>query len=159
MTLPVHHRHSRPMERMFPSAGWGEPIPAEFDELFERMNRLLGSAAATPTATRAWAPLADMHEKDDAYVVEAELPGISREDIDVEITERELNISGEYKEREREGVLRRGTRRTGGFEYRAMLPSEVKSDKITASLADGVLTVTIPKAQPAKPRHIEITGS
>ncbi|MFI6727393.1 Hsp20/alpha crystallin family protein [Streptomyces atratus] len=134
---------------------WGEPMTAEFDELFERMNRLLESAAPAG----AWSPLADMHEKDDAYVVEAELPGINRQDIDVEVSERELRITGECKECEREGVLRRGTRRTGHFEYRALLPAEVKAEEIKATLADGVLIVTVPKAEAAKPRHIEITES
>ncbi|MFJ3921576.1 Hsp20/alpha crystallin family protein [Streptomyces sp. NPDC090022] len=155
MTLPVHRRPGRLLERTFPALGWGEPMAAEFDELFERMNRLLESAAPAG----AWVPLADMHEKDDAYVVEAELPGIKREDIDVEISERELHITGEYKEREREGVLRRGTRRSGHFEYRALLPADVKAEEVTATLADGVLTVAVPKAEAAKPRHIEITAS
>ncbi|WP_420082595.1 Hsp20/alpha crystallin family protein (plasmid) [Streptomyces sp. JL4002] len=106
MTLPVRHRPGRLVERTFPSLGWGEPIAAEFDELFERMNQFLASAAPSG----AWAPLAEMHETDDAYVVEAEVPGIKDEDIDVEIGDRELSITGEYKEREREGVLRRTTR-------------------------------------------------
>jgi HSP20 family protein len=156
MTLPVHRRPGQLLERPFHALGWGEPIAAEFDDLFERMNRFL-EAASTAPAVRAFSPLADLHESDDAYVVEAELPGIKREDIDVEISERELCITGEYKEREREGVMRRGTRRTGRFEYRALLPAGVKADEITAALADGVLTVTVPKAQAAKPKHIEVT--
>ncbi|GHE49348.1 Hsp20/alpha crystallin family protein [Streptomyces capitiformicae] len=156
MTLPVHRRPGQLLERPFHALGWGEPIAAEFDDLFERMNRFL-EAASTAPAVRAFSPLADLHENDDAYVVEAELPGIKREDIDVEISERELCITGEYKEREREGVMRRSTRRTGRFEYRALLPAGVKADEITATLADGVLTVTVPKAQAAKPKHIEVT--
>ncbi|MDT0469509.1 Hsp20/alpha crystallin family protein [Streptomyces gibsoniae] len=91
--------------------------------------------------------------------VEAELPGVERDDIDVEVSERELRITGDYKEREREGVLRRSTRRTGRFEYRALLPADVKSDEVKATLSDGVLTVTVPKARATKLRHIKITGS
>ncbi|MEV1078544.1 Hsp20/alpha crystallin family protein [Streptomyces sp. NPDC050211] len=158
MTLPVRHRPGSPLERQFPGFGWGEPIAAEFDELFERMNRLLQGATAPPTAL-AWSPAADMRETDDAYVIEAELPGIKGDDIDIEMSERELHITGEYKERERAGVLRRGTRRTGRFEYQALLPADVKSDEVSATLHDGVLTVTVPKAQATKPRHIEITES
>ncbi|MGV9933952.1 Hsp20/alpha crystallin family protein [Streptomyces olivaceoviridis] len=157
MTLPVHHRSGHLMERAFPSLGWGESIAAEFDDLFERMNRFLEQAAGAMPSVRAFSPLADLHETDDTYVVEAELPGIKRDDIDVEVSERELRITGEYKEREREGVLRRSTRRTGHFEYRTLLPADVKAEEITATLADGVLTVTVPKAQAAKPHHIEIT--
>jgi HSP20 family protein len=156
MTLPVHRRPGRLLERPFPTLGWGEPIAAEFDDLFQRMNRFL-EAASTAPAIRAWSPLADLHETDDAYVVEAELPGIECDDIDVEVSERELCITGEYKECEREGVLRHSTRRTGRCEYRALLPTDVKAEEITAALANGVLTVTIPKAQAATPRHIEIT--
>ncbi|GAA2352221.1 Hsp20/alpha crystallin family protein [Streptomyces violaceusniger] len=154
MTLPVRHRHGSLLERAFP---WREPMATEFDELFERMNRFLEAAAPTWTETMAWAPLADLCETDDAYLVECELPGLKREDIDVEVGDRELHITGELKESEREGVLRRSTRRTGRFEYRALLPAEVKSDQVSASLTEGVLTVTIPKAQGTKPRHIEIT--
>ncbi|MGC9539795.1 Hsp20/alpha crystallin family protein [Streptomyces sp. UG1] len=157
MTLPVRHRHGSMLERPFPAFGWGEPITAEFDELFERMNRLLQGAAAP--AALAWSPAADMRETDDAYVVEAEVPGIKRDDIDIEMSERELRITGEYKEQEREGVLRRSTRRTGRFEYRALLPTDVRSEEVSATLHDGVLTVTVPKAQATKPRHIEITES
>jgi HSP20 family protein len=158
MTLPVHRHPGRMLERTFP--GWGEPIAAEFDELFEHMNHLLKSTAAMPSLTEsmAWSPLADMSETDEAYLVECELPGIKREDIDVEISERELTITGEFKEREREGTLRRSTRRSGRFEYRALLPTEVKAEDVSATLADGMLTVTVPKAQAAKPRHIEVTA-
>ncbi|AWN30592.1 Hsp20/alpha crystallin family protein [Streptomyces sp. NEAU-S7GS2] len=157
MTLPIRRRHGGPLERGFP---WHEPMTAEFEDLFERMNRFLESASLTPSLTRTmtWTPLADLHETDDAYEVECELPGMRREDIDVEVTEHELCISGELKEREREGVPRRRGRPTGRFEYRALLPTDVKAEDVHAALADGVLTVTVPKAQAAKPRHIEIQG-
>ncbi|REK86233.1 Hsp20/alpha crystallin family protein [Streptomyces inhibens] len=156
MTLPIRHRHGSLLERGIP---WHEPT-AEFEDLFERMNRFLESTSLAPSLseTMTWAPLADMHETDDTYKIECELPGMKREDIDVEITEHELRISGELKERTREGVLRRRGRPTGRFEYRALLPTDVKAEDVQASLSDGVLTVTIPKAQAAKPRHIEIKG-
>lgn len=74
------------------------------------------------------------------------------------MSEREPTITGEFKERERTGVLRRSTRRTGRFEYRAVLPGEVNAEGVNATLTDGVLTVNAPKAEAAKPRHIEITS-
>ena len=80
-------------------------------------------------------------------------PGVKRDNIDIEISERELRITGEYEEWER--VLRRSARHTGHFEYNSLLPTDVKAD-VNATLSDGVLTVTVPKAQAAKPRHIEI---
>lgn len=156
MTLPARRPHAgRPAGLGVP--GWARDPVAEFDDLFNRMGRLLESTVG-PAEKVAWAPLADMCETEDAYVVEADLAGAKRDDIDVEISERELVVTGEIKEREREGVLRRGTRRTGRFEYRVLLPADVKAGAISATLADGVLTVTVPKAEPAKARHIEITS-
>ncbi|MGW0712518.1 Hsp20/alpha crystallin family protein [Streptomyces sp. NPDC002643] len=152
MTLPVRYRPGGLLERAF-----REPMASEFDELFDRMSRFLEAAAPSLSETSAWAPLADLRETDEAFVIECELPGLKREDIDVEIGDRELSITGQFKEREREGVLRRATRRSGRFEYRALLPSEAKAENVRASLTDGVLTVTIPKAQASKPRHVEIT--
>jgi HSP20 family protein len=158
MALPVRHRPAGALRERMPS--WGEPMAEELDELFDRMSRFLESASAMPTLVgrTSWAPMADMYETDDAYVVEVEFPGVARENIDVEIAERELLIKAETAPRESEGVMRRSTRRSGTFEYRAMLPAGVKSAEVGAQLSDGVLTVTIPKAQPVKPRHVEITA-
>lgn len=159
MTLPVRHRPGSMLERAFP---WREPMSAEFDELFERMNRFLESAAAMPPMAMAegmaWAPSAEMRETDEAYIIECELPGIKRQDIDIEVGEREIHITGELTEREREGVLRRTTRRTGRFAYRALLPAGARAEDVTASLVEGVLTIRIPKAQASKARHVEIQG-
>ncbi|MCX4404080.1 Hsp20/alpha crystallin family protein [Streptomyces sp. NBC_01764] len=87
----------------------------------------------------------------------AEVPGIKRDDIDIEMSDRELRITGGYKERERAGVLRRSTRRTGHFEYQTLLPADVTPEEVSATLRDGILTVTVLKAQVTTSRHIEIT--
>src|SRR5690242_11177409 len=99
MTLPIRHHPGR--------LSVGEPIATDLDDLFQQMGHLLESAAAMPTVAtrRAWAPLAEIRDTDDAYILEVELPGIEREDIDVEINGRELRITGEYKEREAKGTL------------------------------------------------------
>ncbi|MFE6684936.1 Hsp20/alpha crystallin family protein [Streptomyces sp. NPDC057743] len=159
MNMPARRRSGSFLEQFPPPSGWGEPIASEFDDLYQRMARLLESAggATARGGPTQWAPLSDLHEAEDAYVVEAELPGVRREDVDVEIGNRELRIAGECKECGSEGVLRRTTRRTGRFEYRAALPVDVRADEVTANLTDGVLTVTLPKAEPATPRRIEIT--
>lgn len=158
MALPAHHRPTGALRERMPS--WGEPMAEELDELFDRMSRFLESASTVPALVgrSSWAPMADMYETDDAYVVEVEFPGVAREDIDVQIAERDLVIKAEITRPDREGVVRRSTRRTGSFEYRAMLPTDVKSAEVSAQLSDGVLTVTIPKAQPISPRHVEITA-
>ncbi|MGW5697337.1 Hsp20/alpha crystallin family protein, partial [Streptomyces asiaticus] len=77
----------------------------------------------------------------------------------IEINGQELAVTGEIKERERRGIMRQSSRRTGRFEYRLLLPSEVNTEDVAASMSSGVLTITVPKAATAKPRHIEITES
>ncbi|MFF2202258.1 Hsp20/alpha crystallin family protein [Streptomyces sp. NPDC058145] len=102
-------------------------------------------------------PLPDVTETDDAFEVEIQLPGVKSKDIDVEANGQDLVVTGEFKEKERKGVLCHGTRRTGTFEYRLRLPGEVDAEKVTADMSAGVLTVTVPKAEVTKPRHIRIT--
>ncbi len=84
---------------------------------------------------------------------------MKREDVDIELVGNELVISGELKERERTGIIRRRTRRTGRFDYRVTLPEQVAADAIEATLADGVLTVRVPKSERAQRRRIEIKSS
>jgi len=105
---------------------------------------------------RTWAPPVDIEETDEGYVIEAELPGVKREDVNIELIGDELTVTGEIKERERKGVVRRRTRRVGQFELRVVLPDRVESEKIEASLDDGVLTVRAPKAERAARRKIEV---
>jgi len=78
--------------------------------------------------------------------------------VQVEASSAVLTITGEFKERERIGILGRRTRRTGRFEFRTTLPAAVESEAITASLQEGVLTVKVPKAAKAKRRRVEITA-
>jgi HSP20 family protein len=106
-----------------------------------------------------WSPLVEIEEADDGCVVEAELPGVKREDVNIELVGNELTLTGEVKERQRKGALRRQTRRTGRFSYRVALPDQVHGDKIEANLSDGVLTVRVPKSERAQRRKIEIKPS
>jgi HSP20 family protein len=133
---------------------------AEFEDIYDRMGRLFQSTFGDfPMRMEpgGWSPLTDVRETDDAYVLELELPGVKRDDINVELADRQLSVSGEVKEEtEREGVWRRRTRRYGRFEYRTLLPGEADAEKVTATLSDGVLTVTVPKAAVTKPRKVEI---
>lgn len=157
MTHPVRRGGApRQAERRFPV--WTRDPLVEFDDLFGRIGNLLESTVGgTLPATEAWAPFADVSETDDAYLIEADLPGVKHDDIDIELSERELIITGELKERERTGTLRRSTRRTGRFEFRTLLPGDVSTEGVSATLKEGVLTVSVPKAERTKPRHIQIT--
>jgi HSP20 family protein len=129
----------------------------EFSDLQRQMNQLLDSVWSTRAADDgAWSPLVDIEETDDAWTVEADLPGVKKDNIHLDASDSELVITGEISERERKGALRRRTRRTGRFEYRVTLPGDVDTENIDASLSDGVLTVRIPKPERAKPRQVEI---
>lgn len=83
---------------------------------------------------------------------------MQREDIDIELGDRELIISGEIRQREQTGTIHQAMRRTGRFEYRMPLPGEADGDHIEATLRDGVLTVRIPKTRTAGNRSAGITS-
>jgi len=152
------------MSQLVPERRWTsrqERLPfADLDQLGERMRRLLEQTfrdlPPALTDTAGWVPAVDVEEQDDAYVVEAEVPGVKREDVNIELVGNELAITGDIKEKERKGVLRRRTRRVGRFEFRVTLPNQVDPEKIEAELTDGVLTVRVPKAERAQRRQIEV---
>ncbi len=129
----------------------------EFDDMQQRVSKLLESGVGHGLVT-SWVPAVDIEETDEAFLVEADLPGVKRDDVTVELQDNELRIHGEVKERERTGILRRRTRRTGQFDYRVVLPGEVDADNVEANLQEGVLRVVVRKTEHAKPRRIEITA-
>ena len=146
MALPVR---TRPLDL----TSW-DPF-RELDELAERVNSLWESGFGG--AIDRWSPLADVEESEDAYTVEMDLPGVPRDDIDIQLVDRALTVTGEVKEKERTGVLRRRTRRVGQFYYSVTLPGDVDADNVEARLHDGVLTLRVPRSAEAKPRRIAIS--
>ena len=153
-TLPERSSTTQPQR-------W-EPV-SELEQMTQRMRRMLdetfgGFGLQSPLITEGagWAPLVDIEEQDDSYVLDVELPGVKREDVDIEVAGNELSIRGEIQEKERKGALRRRTRRTGRFEYRVRLPEQVDSSKIEASLEQGVLTLRVPKSERQQRQKIEI---
>jgi HSP20 family protein len=139
-----------------------EPF-SELEQVTERMRRMLdqtfgGFGPPLLAESGGWSPLVDVEETDDAYVIEAELPGVMERDVKVELVGNELTISGEVKERERKGTIRRQMRRTGRFEYRVALPDRVDEEQIDAKLANGVLIVHVPRSERAQRRTIEVTS-
>jgi HSP20 family protein len=147
MNMPAPRR--RPPDRW--RTGWprefGDPF-GEFAQMWERMGQFLES-----TGEGGWVPAVETDEADDAYVVRAELPGMKSDDVDVELSGNELRITGEVKEEAEGKTLRR---RHGRFSYRAVLPADADPEKIDAQLADGILTVRMPKAPHARSRRIEV---
>ena len=152
MALPMRRRDVSPQ----PLRRW-EPL-RELEELHERIGQLMESVWSGDGLddARIWSPLVDIEETDSAWIVEAELPGVKRQDVNLEVHDSELAISGEIKERERKGILRRRTRPVGRFEFRVTLPGPVSADDLSANLSDGVLTVRVPKPEPARAQRIEV---
>ena len=131
----------------------------EFEDIYERMGQLMnvafGDLAAVP-ADMPWSPAADLTETDDAYVVHVELPGVHKDQLKVQVMDRELEITGEVKEPSN-GRRHRSSRRTGRFEYRTIFPGDIKATEARAELADGILTVAVPKSESARPSRVEVT--
>ena len=132
----------------------------EFEQLQEEMSRLIQNVSSPASGDGgSWIPFADIEETESAWIVEAEVPGVRREDINVELRDGELVISGDVKQRERTGRVRRRSRRTGHFEYHVTLPGEIDEEHIDATLHEGVLTVRVPKTEQARPRRIEVRAA
>ncbi len=110
-----------------------------------------------PHLDEDFVPLADIEETDDAWIVDVELPGTAKKDIDVQVKGRTVVICGERKEKEREGILRQKKRVTGTFRYEVSLPGEIDEDDVEASLDHGELTVRLPKREADQPRRIELS--
>ncbi|HEY2067045.1 MAG TPA: Hsp20/alpha crystallin family protein [Gemmatimonadaceae bacterium] len=111
--------------------------------------------------SRVWVPAMDVAERGDAYLVQAELPGVSPDQVDVSFEQNVLTIRGTKPasfDVNAEGELRvfAAERVHGGFERSVRLPEFVDADRIEAKFAHGLLTITVPKAEAAKPRRIAI---
>jgi HSP20 family protein len=130
---------------------------SEVQRLESQLERWLEGWGAIPSVIpEGFMPLADVEETDDAYVVELELPGVDKGDIDISVTGRRLTVSGERKEKERVGILRRRTRSVGRFHFEIVLPSDVNDEDVKATLDDGVLVIRVPKAMGDRPRRIRV---
>ena len=145
MAFPVGQNDSDTRQR--------DPVSA----LHQQLDRLLEGWSDLPSlAGGGFTPLADVEETDDAYLVEIELPGVDKDDIEVELTGQQLAVTGERKERERAGILRRRTRTVGRFRYEVVLPGATDDEGVTASMDQGVLSVRVPKPEQDRPRRIQV---
>lgn len=122
---------------------------------------LFGDLDGDGNYVTSWSPRADVIENSESYVIKAELPGVNKNDVKITLRENVLTIKGEKKheKEEKDHNLHRVERSYGSFERSFSLPSNVKSDKIDAAYKDGVLTVTLPKAEEAKPKEIEVKAA
>ncbi|HEY4280807.1 MAG TPA: Hsp20/alpha crystallin family protein [Conexibacter sp.] len=143
-----------------------EPM-REIGSIQNEVNRLFDTFFDTPAATRGaegrvrrWVPAMDLTETDDQFVLRADLPGVSEDDVHIELEQNTLTVSGERKEShesEHEG-FHRVERAYGSFSRSLTLPEGVDPDGVSASFDNGVLEVRVPKPVQGKPRRIEISG-
>ena len=141
-----------------------EPV-RELDNLQGEMNRLFdtffgGNGGAASPRARRWVPAMDLVEEGDVLVLRADLPGLERDDVAIEIKDNVLTVSGERKSEHTdkgEGFYR-VERAFGGFSRSLALPDGVDADGVAASFDKGVLEVRIPKPEERKPHRVEIGG-
>jgi HSP20 family protein len=143
-----------------------EPL-RELGSLQNEMNRLFNTVFDTPlpgnagTTMRRWMPAMDLVETDEHFVLRADLPGLSEEDIKIEFEDGTLTVSGERKaehETKNEGYYR-VERAFGAFSRSLTLPQGIDPEAVTANFDRGVLEVRVPKPEERKPRRIEIGGA
>lgn len=129
------------------------------DEMNRLFSRTIGEGGVASGST--WTPAVDIFDTDEAIVLRAELPGLTPEDIDIEIDDNVLTLKGErrFQEQVDEGRYYRLERAYGHFQRSVTLPQGVKSDEISASFEHGVLSVRVPKADEVKPRKIAVAAA
>ncbi len=142
------------LARRVPTTLWDDlfNVRREFDRFIDQFG--------ARELTSAWMPPVDVRETEDAILVDVELPGMTVEEVDVRVENGVLTVSGEKKSEIEEG--KEGTnyhlveRRYGRFERSFTLPRTVDAEKVDAQFNNGVLSITLPKAETAKPRRIQI---
>lgn len=134
-----------------------KPI-SNFETPFRFLEQALSDFAQEPASARPWSPAVDILENENELVVKADLPEVKLEDIGIHIEDGTLTLKGERKferKSEKEGY-HRIERSYGSFSRRFALPESVDPEKVTADFKEGVLTVTLPKKELAKPRSIKV---
>jgi HSP20 family protein len=148
----------RPTLATWPTFGRLSELRNEIDRLFESpLSELTGQSQLLS----GWTPALDVYEEKDSFVVRAELPGMKKEEIEVSFHDGSLSLSGERKSetKHEDAEVYRAERFFGRFQRTISLPATVAADKIKAAYKDGVLTVTLPKTEEAKPKQIDVSIS
>jgi HSP20 family protein len=132
--------------------------------LHDQMNRLLqqvmrgGNGEETNWGASTWVPAVDLYETDEAFVFKAELPGLRKDDIHLEVHDRTLTLRGErkYETDVKDEHYHRRERSYGSFQRVFTLPATVDAEKVQTSFKDGILELRLPKHEAAKPKRIAI---
>lgn len=137
-------------------------VEREFDRLFKTFENRFGisdrKANNEEYENAVWMPVTDIYEDNENFKLKIDLPGLSKKDVKITFTDGQLNISGERKQEKESdnGKYHRVERVYGNFFRSFTLPQKIKQDQIEAEFKDGQLMVTIPKAEEAKPKELEI---
>ena len=138
----------------------GELSPwAPLRDIEGQFNRLFGELARDyDLSDRGWAPAIDLKEDEQEYTLEADLPGMKKEEIDITVVDNVITLKGERKHETetKEKGYHRVERRYGSFERTFELPGGFDANKINAHFDNGVLKVTLPKREETKPKQIEV---
>jgi HSP20 family protein len=126
----------------------------EINRVFEQFGNSFGWIAEPGR----YAPAMDVRETDEAYIVEADVPGMKKDDIHLEVADNVLTITGERKDEkeEKDKNYHRIERHFGSFVRSVAIPGGIDSNKVSAKFENGVLTVTLPKPEESRPRRIEV---
>ncbi|MBI5905701.1 MAG: Hsp20/alpha crystallin family protein [Deltaproteobacteria bacterium] len=142
---------------------WWDPV-RDLSSIQDKMNQLFEDTFTRTKGreeglgTGMWTPAVDIYETNDSVIVKAELPGLTREQVGIEVKDGLLTLRGERKvEKEvKEENYHRIERAYGTFQRSFSLPSTIDQEKISATLKDGVLELTLPKREQAKPKQITV---
>jgi HSP20 family protein len=143
-----------------PEVAW--PVFGRLSSLRDEIERLfespLAEFAGDSRLLSGWTPALDVFEDKDNVIVKAELPGMKKDEIEVSLHDGTLSISGERKSENKfeNAEVYRAERFVGRFQRSISLPTPVASDKVSAQYKDGILSITLPKTEEAKPKHIEV---
>ena len=128
-----------------------DPV-SEFENLRDRMGRLYDQTAPQRPGQSPVEPDIEVDETEEFYLVKAELPGITRDNVELQVDEHSLSITGSVREEQGEHLMHR---RAGRFFYRTVLPRDIDTDKVQATMKEGILTIRLPKTKQAT-RRVQI---
>ena len=129
-----------------------------FDQFSNELNRHFTRTRPDPTREHDWVPAVDIHEEESRFVLIADVPGVSRENIDITLEDGVLMVKGERsaKQESASAGLHRRERAFGMFQRQFTLPDTVDAEHINATVKDGVLEIAIPKQEKLQPRKITV---
>ena len=147
-------RYQSPEITSWPTFGRLSNLRDELDTLFELP--FWSNFGRQTQLFSGWTPALDLYQNNDNVIAVIELPGMRKEDIEISLHDGTLTIAGERKSETSDGAAERTERYVGKFRRSITLPTRVDANKVSATYRDGILTVTLPKAEEAKPKQIQV---